>query len=64
MIVWGGLWRQYHLKHVEGDTIPNTDSWVATSNLGAPAARRVTRAVWTGSEMIVWGGVQQWAYRF
>ena len=35
---------------------PSTDSWTATSTTGAPAARTYHTAVWTGSEMIVWGG--------
>jgi N-acetylneuraminic acid mutarotase len=33
-----------------------TDEWAATSNTGAPARRYYHTAVWTGSEMIVWGG--------
>src|SRR5947209_4483592 len=32
------------------------DTWTATSTTSAPAARYVHTAVWTGSEMIVWGG--------
>src|SRR5205823_5064830 len=32
------------------------DTWTATSTTSAPAARRHHTAVWTGSEMIVWGG--------
>src|SRR6266404_4351148 len=32
------------------------DSWTATSTTGAPVARDRHTAVWTGSEMIVWGG--------
>src|SRR5207302_677681 len=32
------------------------DSWTATSTTGAPAARELHTAVWTGTEMIVWGG--------
>ena len=36
---------------------PSTDSWTATSTTNAPAARFVHTAVWTGSEMIVWGGI-------
>jgi hypothetical protein len=32
------------------------DSWTATSTTNAPAARELHTAVWTGSEMIVWGG--------
>ena len=35
---------------------PSTDSWTATSTTNAPAARVDHTAVWTGSEMIVWGG--------
>ena len=33
-----------------------TNSWTATSTTNAPAARGYHTAVWTGSEMIVWGG--------
>src|SRR5204863_7044898 len=36
---------------------PSTDSWTATSTSNASAARWAHTAVWTGSEMIVWGGV-------
>src|SRR5213076_577838 len=33
------------------------DTWTATSTgTNAPAARELHTAVWTGSEMIVWGG--------
>jgi N-acetylneuraminic acid mutarotase len=35
---------------------PDTDSWIATSTTNAPAGRAGHTAVWTGSEMIVWGG--------
>ncbi|MDH4163515.1 MAG: hypothetical protein OEW15_12605 [Nitrospirota bacterium] len=33
-----------------------TDIWKTTSTAGAPSARSRHGAVWTGSEMIVWGG--------
>ena len=33
------------------------DTWTATA--GAPAARADHTAIWTGSEMIVWGGNNQ-----
>src|SRR5437867_7702885 len=33
---------------------PTTDTWAATG--GAPSARASHSTVWTGSEMIVWGG--------
>ena len=32
------------------------DTWTATSTSNAPSARAGHTAVWTGSEMIVWGG--------
>ena len=35
-----------------------TDQWGATSTTNAPSARDGHTAVWTGSEMIVWGGGQ------
>ena len=36
---------------------PSTDSWTATSTTNAPDGRYGHTAVWTGSEMIVWGGI-------
>ena len=38
---------------------PGTNSWTATSTTNAPAGRYGHTAVWTGSEMIVWGGVDE-----
>lgn len=35
---------------------PNTDTWTATDTTTAPSIRSQHTAVWTGSEMIVWGG--------
>jgi hypothetical protein len=35
---------------------PCNDAWGATSTNNAPTARYAHTAVWTGSEMIVWGG--------
>ena len=32
------------------------DTWNATSTTGAPDGRAFHTAVWTGTEMIVWGG--------
>jgi len=58
MIVWGG---QGPLPppgffNTGGRYNPSTDSWTATSTINAPEARGYYTAVWTGSEMIVWGG--------
>ena len=33
------------------------DTWAATTTSGAPVGRNNHTAVWTGTEMIVWGGV-------
>jgi N-acetylneuraminic acid mutarotase len=58
MIVWGGA----HLLPSEGyfntggRYNPGTNTWTATSIANAPLARHNHTAVWTGSEMIVWGG--------
>ena len=51
MIVWGenGTGASYQ---------PGSDSWQSISSAGAPSARSGHSAVWTGSEMIVWGGLQ------
>ena len=38
---------------------PCTDQWTATSTTNAPSGRDRHTAVWTGSEMIVWGGGRQ-----
>src|SRR2546430_8879979 len=35
---------------------PGTDSWTATNTYNVPDPRSGHTAVWTGSEMIVWGG--------
>ena len=56
MIVWGGAVQQRFLN-TGGRYNPSTDSWTATSTTNAPTARYSHTAVWTGSEMIVWGGV-------
>ena len=55
MIVWGG-WDAANIFNTGGKYNPGTDSWTATSTTNAPTARYVHTAVWTGSEMIVWGG--------
>ncbi len=58
MIVWGGYMYDGSSNYYNtgGRYNPSTDSWVATTTTGAPTARRSNTAVWTGAEMIVWGG--------
>ena len=43
-------------KIADAGDAPCTDQWGATSTANAPYARSFHTAVWTGSEMIVWGG--------
>jgi N-acetylneuraminic acid mutarotase len=60
MIVWGGNTSTYAAIYQELNTggryTPSTDSWVPTSLAAAPSPRDRHSAVWTGREMIVWGG--------
>ena len=57
MIVWGGLTGSTPpYLNTGGKYNPTTDSWTATSIVNAPSSRYLHTAVWTGSEMIVWGG--------
>jgi N-acetylneuraminic acid mutarotase len=57
MIVWGGMIRDSSTIASGGRYSPVTDTWVATPlGGGAPPARYFHSAVWTGTEMIVWGG--------
>jgi hypothetical protein len=58
MIVWGGCTDGgcNSSFNTGGRYNPSTDSWTPTNTANAPAARWAHTAVWTGSEMIVWGG--------
>ena len=58
MIVWGGYFfdGSDHYLNSGGRYNPNTNTWTATSTANAPDGRSLHTAVWTGSEMIVWGG--------
>ena len=51
MIVWGGGYT------TGGRYNPSADTWMATSTTNAPTGRGGNTALWTGSEMIVWGGL-------
>jgi Cys-rich repeat protein len=66
MIVWGGQTYNgisYYYLNTGGRYDPSTDSWYPTSTTSAaPQARAFHTAVWTGSEMIVWGGLGDGSY--
>jgi hypothetical protein len=61
LIVWGG-WDGASVAYRDGGVYdPATDSWALSSlsngaGTNVPAARFRHTAVWTGTEMIVWGG--------
>jgi len=61
MIVWGGSVRELNAPsdyYENGARYnPATDTWKPISTIGAPKGRVSATAVWTGTEMIVWGGV-------
>ena len=47
-----------------GESVCTADTWTATTTANVPSARWGHTAVWTGSEMIVWGGAYQAAPLF
>jgi N-acetylneuraminic acid mutarotase len=55
MVIWGGRDAMNFLG-TGSRYDPVANSWSATTTTGAPAARWLHSAVWTGTEMIVWGG--------
>ena len=58
MIVWGGSFfdGSLYFWNDGGRYNPAGNSWTAMSTNGAPNGRAYHTAVWTGSEMLVWGG--------
>ena len=60
MIIWGG--RDGHVGggvlNTGGRYDPASDTWTATSTANA-AGHAFHTAVWTGSEMVIWGGVDE-----
>ncbi len=67
MIVWGGfggLWGNNTNRDDGARYNPKTDSWKPVTLRHAPAARFDLTAVWTGREMLVWGGYQDAQSRY
>ena len=57
MIVWGGRDAFSRPLNTGGRYNPATDSWTHTSiRINPPLGREGHTAVWTGSQMIIWGG--------
>jgi N-acetylneuraminic acid mutarotase len=64
MIVWGGLGCCGTCNFNTGGRYnPDTDSWTTTNTINAPTERWAQTAVWTGREMIVWGGTDDRTYQ-
>ena len=59
LLVWGGDGNAGFLN--TGGQLPFTNGvpsrWLTNSLVGAPSARSGHRAVWTGSRLLVWGGI-------
>ncbi len=56
MIIWGGTDFESDLD-TGGRYNPGTDSWTPTATrINLPSGREGHTAVWTGSQMIIWGG--------
>ena len=63
MIVWGGdlycVWGEACSTNTGGRYDPTADTWVAiAAGTTVAESRTVHTAVWTGTEMIVWGGAR------
>jgi N-acetylneuraminic acid mutarotase len=55
MIIWGG--QNGTTRFNDGGRYdPAADSWMTVTTVSAPGLRDHHTAVWTGTEMIVWGG--------
>jgi len=58
MLIWGGRGgSQFTYFNSGGRYSPQTDTWIPTPvDAGTPVPRSNHTAIWTGTEMIVWGG--------
>ena len=67
MIIWGGTsdtssLSVFNLQNYKADGSlydPANDAWTPLPTAGAPSARAGFASVWTGTDMIIWGGVAQ-----
>jgi hypothetical protein len=55
MIVWGGA-QNSTFDTTGGLYNPRTNTWSAVSTVNAPPGKVDFGTVWTGSQMLVWGG--------
>ena len=71
MIIWGGLDPDQIYPSISGTALndgarytPDDDSWTGMSTTDAPSKRYGHTAVWTGTEMIIWGGTDHFGEYF
>jgi N-acetylneuraminic acid mutarotase len=58
LLVWGGWCGRLFSPCAGGAAFdPSTGEWEAVDTAAAPQSRGMTTAVWTGHEMLIWGGV-------
>ena len=67
IILWGGRYDPFHDPEEDdiqwqypregGRYDPTTDSWNTISAVGAPTGRMDPAPVWTGEELVIWGGL-------
>jgi N-acetylneuraminic acid mutarotase len=58
LIVWGGSsGSNGYYYRAGGRYNPSTDTWQPTPVVGVSSARRNHTGIWTGTDMIVWGGL-------
>ncbi len=64
-IIWGGYSpHNFNVRYNDGARYnPTTDTWTYIGASNAPSARYDHQAVWTGTEMIIWGGTGGWPDR-
>ncbi|MCX7544978.1 Kelch repeat-containing protein [Marinicella gelatinilytica] len=65
MIVWGGEFfdGNYTFFDTGATYDPFNGEWTETSTAGVPEARATHNAVWTGNQMLVWGGTGNGLYQ-
>jgi N-acetylneuraminic acid mutarotase len=69
MIIWGGegAYNPTSATFVLGDGgvfNPSANTWIPTNTINAPSPRYYHSAVWTGSQMLVWGGTSDQSTKF
>lgn len=64
MVVWGGEFYDGNYTFYDTGAMydPYNGEWTQTSKVGAPEVRSTHTAVWTGSEMLIWGGTGNGLY--